>query len=100
MGHFLFISSRCRTSYYNPSSEKAQGNGIVTKCIKTIIKYLFEDLNINRIEIHVAANNLKSIAITKRLGFTQESIKHDGQWLYDHYEDLIIFRILKREWEQ
>lgn len=81
-------------------SEKAQGNGIVTKCIKAIMKYLFEDLNINRIEIQVAANNLKSLAIPKRLGFTQESIKHDGQWLYDHYEDLIIFRMLKREWEQ
>lgn len=57
----------------------------------SLVKYLFEDLDLHRIEIRVAVNNLKSIAIPTRLGFEQEGIKPDGQWLYDHYEDLITF---------
>lgn len=81
-------------------SEDAQGKGIITKCVQSLVKYLFEDLDLHRIEIQVAANNLKSIAIPTRLGFEQEGIKRDGQWLYDHYEDIITFSLLKSDWEK
>ncbi|MFJ8064468.1 GNAT family N-acetyltransferase [Psychrobacillus sp. NPDC096426] len=80
-------------------SEKDQGKGIITKSVQTLVKYLFEDLDLHRIEIQVAVNNLKSTAIPTRLGFEEEGIKRDGQWLYDHYEDLITFSLLKSDWE-
>ena len=81
-------------------SEEAQGNGIITKSVSSLVNYLFKDLDLNRIEIQVAVNNLKSISIPQRLGFVQEGIKRDGQWLYDHYEDLITFSLLKSDWEK
>ncbi|MGE7186224.1 GNAT family N-acetyltransferase [Peribacillus sp. NPDC006672] len=81
-------------------SEEAQGNGIITKSVSSLVNYLFKELDLNRIEIQVAVNNLKSISIPQRLGFVQEGIKRDGQWLYDHYEDLITFGLLKSDWEK
>ena len=78
-------------------SEEAQGNGIITKCVRSLVNYLFEVMDLNRIEIQCAANNLKSIAIPTKLGFVQEGITRDGQWLYDHYEDLITFSLLKSD---
>ncbi|QOV12192.1 GNAT family N-acetyltransferase [Viridibacillus arvi] len=81
-------------------SEEAQGKGIITKCVSSIVDYLFNDMDLHRIEIQCAANNLKSITIPKRLGFVQEGIKRDGQWLYDHYEELITFSLLKSDWEE
>ncbi|MFF2752902.1 GNAT family N-acetyltransferase [Psychrobacillus sp. NPDC058041] len=81
-------------------SEEAQGKGIITKSLQSIIDYLFKIIKLNRIEIQVAASNLKSIAIPTRLGFVQEGIKRDGQWLYDHYEDLITFSLLKNDWKK
>ncbi|MEE3956089.1 GNAT family protein [Peribacillus frigoritolerans] len=81
-------------------SEEAQGNGIITKSVSSLVNYLFKELDLNRIEIQVAVNNLKSITIPRRLGFVQEGIKRDGQWLYDHYEDLITFSLLKNDWEK
>ena len=80
-------------------SEQDQGKGIVTRSVRALRDYLFKEMNINRIVIQVAENNLRSIAIPSRLGFTQEGIKRDGQWLYDHYENLLVFSMLKREWE-
>lgn len=81
-------------------SEDAQGNGIITKSIKALIIYLFKEMGLHRIEIQCAANNIKSIAIPKNLGFLQEGIKREGQWLYDHYEDIITFSLLEKDWNQ
>jgi ribosomal-protein-serine acetyltransferase len=80
-------------------SEKAQGKGIVTRSVGALVNYLFEEMDLNRIEVEVAVNNRKSIAIPERLGFIREGVKRDGQWLYDHYEDLILFSLLKRDWK-
>lgn len=80
-------------------SEDAQGKGIITKSVQSLMDYIFEELDLHRIEIQCARNNVKSISIPKRLGFIQEGIKRDGQWLYDHYEDLFTFSFLKSDWK-
>ncbi|AYC28877.1 GNAT family N-acetyltransferase [Paenisporosarcina cavernae] len=80
-------------------AEDAQGRGIITRTIDELITYIFNILELNRIEIQVAANNEKSIAIPKRLHFTYEGNKRQGQWLYDHYEDLLTFSLLREQWE-
>ncbi|MEC1178230.1 GNAT family protein [Metasolibacillus meyeri] len=70
-------------------SEEAQGHGIITKSVSSLLNYLFNTLKMNRVEIQCAVNNHKSKAIPERLGFINEGIKRDGQWLYDHYEDIV-----------
>jgi ribosomal-protein-serine acetyltransferase len=80
-------------------SEGTQGKGIITRCISSLLNYLFETMNLNRVEIQCAVNNHKSIAIPERLGFTKEGIQRDGQWLYDHYEDLVTYSLLAKDWE-
>lgn len=58
---------------------------------------LFDRYSMNRIEIQCAANNLKSQGIPERLGFKKEGIKRAGQYLYDHYGDLLVNSLLKSE---
>lgn len=60
-------------------SEDAQGQGIITRSVSALLNYLFETLNINRVEIQCAVNNHKSIAIPERLGFVNEGVKREGQ---------------------
>lgn len=76
-------------------SEEAQGKGIITKCVRALITYLFDELDLHRIEIQCAETNHRSRTIPIKLGFFEEGIKRDGQWLYDHYENLITYRLLK-----
>lgn len=79
-------------------SENAQGKGIITRSVSSLLNYLFNTLNINRVEIQCAVNNHKSIGIPERLGFVKEGIKSEGQWLYDHYEDLVTYSLLSKDW--
>ncbi|PLT30764.1 GNAT family N-acetyltransferase [Peribacillus deserti] len=81
-------------------SEEAQGSGIITTCVHGLLLYLFTDLELNRVEIQCAAGNERSKAIPERLGFVKEGIKRDGQWLYDHYEDLVTYSMLAEEWKK
>ena len=75
-----------------------QGNGIVTKCCRTLVDYLFYEMDLNRVEIRVAVGNERSRAIPKRLGFILEGTIRDGEWLGDHYVDNVIFGMLRKDW--
>jgi ribosomal-protein-serine acetyltransferase len=81
-------------------SEEAQGKGIITTAISALLKYLFTVQKLNRVEIQCAVNNYKSIQIPERLGFRQEGVTRDGQWINDRYEDIATYSLLKHEWKK
>ena len=80
-------------------SESFQGKGLMTKACRTLITYAFTELGLNKVEIHCATENIRSCAIPKRLGFTQEGILRDAEWLYDHYVNTVVYGLLAREWQ-
>jgi ribosomal-protein-serine acetyltransferase len=77
-----------------------QGNGLMTRACRALVDYAFERLMLNRVAILCATGNARSRAIPERLGFTQEGIVRDGEWLYDHFVDLVIYSMLAREWKK
>lgn len=79
--------------------EEYQGKGIMTKACQAIIHYGFTELKLNRIQIAAASENKKSRALPERLGFTEEGIIRQAEWLYDHYVDHVIYGLLREEWE-
>ena len=79
--------------------EEYQGNGIITKSCEAIIDYVFDELELNRVEITCAEENSKSQAVPKRLGFTKEGVIRDNQWLNGRYVNHVVYGLLKDEWE-
>ncbi|MFC7391909.1 GNAT family N-acetyltransferase [Scopulibacillus cellulosilyticus] len=43
---------------------------------------------------------MKSRAIPQRLGFREEGCIRDGEFLYDHYVNTMIYGLVKEEWEK
>lgn len=76
-----------------------QGKGLMTKSCKTLIAYAFDELGLNKVEIRCATENKRSRAIPERLGFTQEGILRQSEWLYDHFVDLVVYGMLASEWQ-
>ena len=79
-------------------AEEFQGYGIMTEVVKALINYLFNELKLNRVEINCALGNEKSCAIPQRLGFTNEGIIRQAEWLYDHFVDWNKYSVLAGEW--
>ncbi len=79
-------------------AESMQGKGLMTRICRTLITYAFNELGLNKVVIRCATGNTRSCAIPKRLGFKQEGILRDAEWLNDHYVDLVVYGLLAREW--
>ncbi|WP_175989265.1 GNAT family N-acetyltransferase [Bacillus sp. Marseille-Q1617] len=77
-----------------------QGNGIMTRVAKALTDYAFEYHNLNKVDIRAAKENKKSRSIPERLGFVEEGIIRQAEWLYDHYVDHVVYGMLHDEWKR
>ena len=77
-----------------------QGKGIMTEACRAMIDHGIGHLDLHRIEIKCATGNHKSCAIPERLGFVREGIAREGEWLYDHYVDLVVYSLLAPDWKK
>jgi ribosomal-protein-serine acetyltransferase len=75
------------------------GKGIITRCCKAVIDEGFSRLQLNRIEIRAATENYKSQAIPERLGFKIEGVIRQGEFVNSRFVDLLVYSMLKEEWE-
>ena len=80
-------------------AEAHQGKGLVTRSCRAVLDHAFNDLGLNRIEIHCDPENLRSRAIPENLGFTQEGILRQRVWKNDRFTDLMVYGMLATEWK-
>jgi len=79
-------------------SEEYQNKGIMTEACFAIIKYIFNNLPINRIEAQVFVKNIASIKILEKLGFQKEGRLRQNFMINNKLEDSFMYSILKIEW--
>lgn len=72
--------------------------GIAVKATDAVVKHAFLNMKMNRVTIKVAVGNQRSAVIPKKLGFTFEGLEKAGEYFNDHYLDLEVYRLLKKEW--
>ena len=78
--------------------EEFQHRGIMTESVSALIKFGFSELDLNRIQIKCAPDNIRSNAIPQRLGFTLEGIERDSEFVrVGVFRDANVWSILKRE---
>lgn len=77
-----------------------QGKGLVTKACRALVDWAFREWRLNRVEIRCARENHRSRAIPERLGFTEEGIVREGEWLYDHFVDLMLYGMVAKDWRR
>lgn len=79
--------------------ESFEGKGLVIKTCRVLIDSAFGELKLNRIVISCAAENQKSRRIPEKLGFRQESILRESEWLQNRFADMITYGLLASEWQ-
>ena len=76
------------------------GRGIMTKVCRHLCTYLFEELNLNRIEIRCSETNERSRAIPERLGFRLEGKLRRMGYTKDGLTDYLVYGLLKEDWQK
>jgi ribosomal-protein-serine acetyltransferase len=80
-------------------AEPFQGKGIVAASCKELIRFAFESLKLNKVEIHFALQNERSARIPIRLGFAKEGILRHHAKLHGQYVDMVVMGVLREDWK-
>jgi ribosomal-protein-serine acetyltransferase len=75
-----------------------EGKGVMTRCCQALVRHLFEDRRMHRVEIRCATANTRSCAIPQRLGFTRECVLREAEWVNDRFLDLVVWSLLEQDY--
>ena len=78
-------------------SESYQHKGIMTLSGKALINYVFDEMNLNRIQLKAATGNIKSRNVAWRLGFREEGTERESELHQRGFVDLVVYSLLKAE---
>ncbi|MDK9856082.1 GNAT family N-acetyltransferase [Staphylococcus equorum] len=73
-------------------------NGVATDIAKTIIKYAFKVLKLNRIGASIDSSNIAAGIVLEKLGMKQEGILRKDKLVQDTYRDTLIYGLLRSEY--
>ncbi len=75
------------------------GQGYGTEAIKIILRFVFEQLSLNRLQLEVFSHNLRGIKAYEKVGFVKEGTLRQSLFYNDAYSDEIIMAILKSDYK-
>jgi RimJ/RimL family protein N-acetyltransferase len=81
-------------------SRMEQGKGYGTDAIRDLLAYGFNDLGLNRIQLHVFQNNKRAIKTYEKIGFVKEGVVRQGICLNREYIDVVLMSLLSLEWQK
>ncbi|MCX8129609.1 MAG: GNAT family N-acetyltransferase [Clostridia bacterium] len=77
--------------------EAQRGKGFGTQAVKLILKFAFDDLNLNRVYLNVFESNIRACDTYLKCGFVKEGVLRKAAYIDGKYVDTIIMGILKEE---
>lgn len=94
-----FINKKANCFLYIGDPE-FRDKGYGTEALYIIMDYIFNKLNLNRLESYVFDFNKKAIKCYKKCGLKVEGIIREGVYRRGKYHDIYIMGILKYEYEE
>ncbi len=74
------------------------GKGFGTEAVRLMVRYGFEELNLNRVALRVFAHNFRAIGCYQKAGFVHEGCLRQAVFRNGQFVDEYIFSILREDW--
>ncbi|MGE7921174.1 GNAT family N-acetyltransferase [Viridibacillus sp. NPDC093762] len=81
------------------SSIELTGKGYGTEAIIIVLRFVFEELKLNRLQLEVFSHNLRGIRVYEKVGFVKEGVLRESLYYNGTYSDEIIMAILRKDYE-
>ena len=98
IGFHEFDNDNRQTSMGFWISSSHQGKGIVSSSCARLIEYAFTDLELNRVVMKIAEDNVPSRRVAERNGLVYEGTSRQSEWLYDHFVNRAIYAAVADQW--
>ncbi|MBO9541074.1 GNAT family N-acetyltransferase [bacterium] len=90
------VAQMCNLGY--ALAAEAQGHGYMAEALEVAIAYVFETLNLHRIQANYMPRNQRSGNLLKRLGFVTEGVARDYLQINGRWEDHILTSLTHPHW--
>jgi len=74
--------------------------GYGREAVRLMVRYGFEELNLNRIGLQVYSDNWRAIRCYQKAGFVHEGCLAQAAYRDGRYQDVYLFAILRAQWER
>lgn len=78
--------------------EQATGRGLMTRSVRAMLGFVFDDLQLNRVGLKAEVDNQRSRAVAERLGFIFEGIQRQGWINGEKLVDMATYAMLVGDW--
>jgi RimJ/RimL family protein N-acetyltransferase len=72
--------------------------GLGHDVLVTLVRYGFEQLNLNRVYLKVFAENKRAVHLYEKVGFQHEGRWRQAEYRHGRYHDMLWMSILRDEW--
>ena len=72
--------------------------GLGTDATRTMIRFGFHELNLNRIELEVNREHPRAIRCYEKVGFVREGVRRQAQFQEGRHHDMVLMSILREEY--
>lgn len=79
------------------TSKNIRGKGYGTKATKALVKYAFEQLNLNCIYSHIIEYNIASQRVKEKCGFKKDGVLRDRVYKDGKYHNVVVWSILRND---
>jgi RimJ/RimL family protein N-acetyltransferase len=77
-----------------------EGEGLATEATAALVDLAFDGgLPVHRVSARMDQRNTGSAALVRRLGMRHEATYVDGEWFKGEWTTLLVFGLLRSEWE-
>lgn len=76
-----------------------QGKGYATDAVRTVLDYAFGALGLHRVTAAIGPENITSLALAARLGFSREGVLRDHVHTNGAWRDSVLLSLLAPEWK-
>ncbi|QCS43930.1 GNAT family N-acetyltransferase [Natrinema versiforme] len=76
------------------------GRGYGTEATERVVRYAFDQLGLHRIAARVFEFNEPSKRLLESVGFTQEGVHRDGEFIDGEWQDVYWYGLLENEWRE
>lgn len=82
------------------NNKKDFNKGYGTEAVQLALKFVFEELKLNRLQLEVYSHNIRGIKAYEKAGFKREGVLRESLYYNNQFSDEIIMGMLRKDYEE
>ncbi|HYM16737.1 MAG TPA: GNAT family protein [Dehalococcoidia bacterium] len=75
-----------------------RSHGYGSDAVRTLVRFAFAEMNLNRVELDVFDYNERAIACYRKCGFVEEGRRRQARYARGVYHDTVVMAVLRNQW--